>query len=85
MAMVDDAVALLKQWQSDKKTVMFSSNGMVSVSADGAGTILFRSGELTIGPLGAKTLVDASSVQSVQDGRIAVAFGGTVVTLSIEP
>jgi hypothetical protein len=85
MAIVDDAVALLKQWQSQKKTVMFSSNGSVSVAAEGEGNISFHSGELVIGPLAARTTVDASSVQSVQDGRIAVTFGGTVVTLSIEP
>lgn len=85
MAMVDDAVALLKQWQSEKKTVLFSSSGTVTVSPDGEGNVSFRGGELTIGPLAARTTVDASSVQAVQDGRIAVAFGGTLVTLSTEP
>jgi hypothetical protein len=85
MAMVDDAVALLKQWQSEKKTVMFSSyGGALNIAPEGNGIISFQGGELTI-PLAAKTSVDASSVHSVQDGRIAIAFSGIVVTLSAVP
>ncbi|HEV7486553.1 MAG TPA: hypothetical protein VGQ65_12825 [Thermoanaerobaculia bacterium] len=83
MAMVDDAVALLKKWQSEKKTVIFSSNGVLNIAAGGNGIISFQGGELTI-PLAARTSVDASSVHSVQDGRIAIAFSGLVVTLSTE-
>ena len=82
MTIVDDAIALIKQWEKTEMSVMYSSPGS-SAGGEGTANVTFDAGQVTLVSAIAAYPVDESSVQSVRTGVITLKSDGGVVELFV--
>jgi len=77
MTIVDEAIALIKQWQKSERSVMYSS----PAGSPGTAKVTFDAGQVALVGAIAVYTVDEITVQSVRGGTITLQIDGRVVEL----
>ena len=81
MTIVDEAIALIKQWQKNETLVEYVTRGSGPVNSGRAKVTLYAGFVNLVGFMA--FLVDESSVQSVRTGVITLKSDGGVVELFV--